>query len=200
MAAQNWLVRREARPLCHTCRKRPVIGPGRQGLRSGLPLAVVLAVKKDGLVLPGSRQEGRPAHAPGRSAATAVRVAVHSMLQRRNELLAGTVTAHETAAHCSHLLDFQPVVLVDHEASTHPTKLVGGQEQRCGTLSCSSHRKRLLACPDSNTSPLLSGPRQYAPAPKNTLSAGIALNIIVLSVLRAVLLSHHRQHLNPARR
>jgi len=32
-------------------------------------MAVVLAVKKDGLVLPRSRQEGRPAHAPGQSAA-----------------------------------------------------------------------------------------------------------------------------------
>ena len=51
----------------------------------------------------------------------------------------------------------------------------------CRTLSCPLHRKRLLACPDPNTSPLLSGPRQYAPAPKNTLPAGISLNIIVLS-------------------
>jgi len=34
-------------------------------------MAVVLAVKKDGLVPPGSRQEGRPAHASGRSAAVA---------------------------------------------------------------------------------------------------------------------------------
>ena len=34
-------------------------------------MAVVLAVKTDGLVPPGSRQEGRPAHASGRSAAVA---------------------------------------------------------------------------------------------------------------------------------
>jgi len=34
-------------------------------------MAVVLAVKKEGLVLPGSRQEERPAHAPVRSAAVA---------------------------------------------------------------------------------------------------------------------------------
>jgi hypothetical protein len=34
-------------------------------------MVVALAMKKDGLVLPGSRQEGRPAHAPVRSAAVA---------------------------------------------------------------------------------------------------------------------------------
>jgi len=34
-------------------------------------MVVVLAMKKDGLVLPGSRQEGRLAHAPVRSAAVA---------------------------------------------------------------------------------------------------------------------------------
>ena len=54
------------------------------------------------------------------------------MLQQRNELLACTVTTHEATAHCSHLLGFQPVVLVDHETSTHPTKLVGGQAGWCG--------------------------------------------------------------------
>jgi len=36
----------------------------------------VLAMKKDGLVLPGSRQEGRPAHASVRSAAVAMGVAL----------------------------------------------------------------------------------------------------------------------------
>jgi len=34
-------------------------------------MVVVLAMKKDGRVLPGSRQEGLPAHAPVRSAAVA---------------------------------------------------------------------------------------------------------------------------------
>jgi len=34
-------------------------------------MVVALAMKKDGLVLPGSRQEGRPAHAPVQSAAVA---------------------------------------------------------------------------------------------------------------------------------
>ena len=44
---------------------------GAKACDQGYHMAVVLAVKKDGLVLPGSRQEGRPAHAPGRSAAVA---------------------------------------------------------------------------------------------------------------------------------
>ena len=63
---------------------------------------------------------------------TVARFAVHSMLQRRNELISGTVTAHEPTAHHSHLLCFQPFVLVEHKTSTHPAKLVGGQQSRCG--------------------------------------------------------------------
>jgi len=44
---------------------------GAKSCDQGYHMAVVLAVKKDGLVLPGSRQEGRPAHAPVRIAAVA---------------------------------------------------------------------------------------------------------------------------------
>jgi len=68
------------------------------------------------------------------------------MLQRRNELLAGTVTAHEGAAHCRHMLGFQPVVIVDYKARTHPTKLVGGQAGRCGVQEVDRclHRRLML--------------------------------------------------------
>jgi len=57
-------------------------------------------------------------------------------------------------------------------------------------------RNRLLACA---VPPLLWSPCQYVPVLKNILPTGISSNPVVLSTLRAVLLTHHLQHLNLAR-
>ena len=58
-------------------------------------MVVVLAMKKEGLVLPGSRQEGRPAHVPVRSAAGATdeRCVAHASASGRSRMpisVAGT--------------------------------------------------------------------------------------------------------------
>ena len=166
-------------------------------------MAVVLAMKKDGLVLPCSRQEGRPAHAPVRSAAVATDeccvALAFTQAPRANcacpsvwpaQLIYELVEDFAGAA-------IEEEIVIDNRRDSG--RVAATASSRLRRRSCSLHRKRLLACPDPHRLPLLSGPRQCEPALKNMLTAGISLNIIVLLSLRAVLSSHHMHHLNPAR-
>jgi len=57
--------------LCHECRQRPVIGLGRQGLRSGPPHGGGAGGEERWASAARQPPGKRPAHAPGRSAAVA---------------------------------------------------------------------------------------------------------------------------------